>query len=83
MTMKPLNVSYPPFNHSKDTMASYDLWFCRYEGELWAVAAPPEEPPTGHPRRAGNVSSVVGQLKFTGHQIAQIGILPPDMMGLE
>lgn len=61
----------------------YDVWFCRYEDSLYAVTAEPNEPPMERPRRVPSVRWAIHRLRFNGHVIEQVGILPPEMIGLD
>ena len=70
-------------------MARYNVWFCRFEGILYSVVTDPpgpgefEEPPSMPPRVQQSVGRTLRKLKFGGHEIAQVGILPPELIGLE
>lgn len=60
----------------------YDVWFCRYEGKLlYAVVSHGNEP--DYPREAGSVKRVLDAIKSNAHEIASVGILPPEYLGLE
>jgi len=61
----------------------YDVWFCRHDGDLYAVTAEPNEPPAGRPRKVGSVGKVLRTLRSKGHKVVQVGILDPEMIGLD
>ena len=61
-----------------------DVWFANYDGYLWMTAAPHGEPPTVDPLRV--TDGIASALKFVrqkGNKIVEVGICPPDMLGLE
>lgn len=61
----------------------YDVWFCRHDGDLYSVVSKPNEPPAVAPRKVGSVHNVLSTLKKKGHEVAQVGILDPEMIGLD
>lgn len=66
----------------------YDVWFARYEDDLYCAIAAPGGPPMGRPQKVPNVSIVYKRLKEKGHRITQVritqvGIIDPEMIGLE
>lgn len=61
----------------------YDVWFCRHDGDLYAAVAEPHEPPETRPRKVGSVHKVLSNLRAKGHRITQVGILDPEMIGLD
>lgn len=63
-------------------MTESELWLTRYEGDLYAAAASPGEPPS-RPHRIVSVSSLYKRARADNVSITQVGIVPPDMLGLE
>lgn len=61
----------------------YDVWFCRHDGDLYTVIAKHDEPPISKPRKTLSVGKVLNRVRIQGHTVAQVGILPPDMIGLD
>lgn len=64
----------------------YDVWFCKYEDHLYVAPCLPGEPPMDPPKRmrAGDtVGKLLTRVKQQGNKIVQVGILPPEMMGLD
>jgi hypothetical protein len=63
-----------------------DVWFCRYYDRLWCVTAKHDEPPTRKPfkvRASARASDVLRRMTEQGYEVEQVGICPPDMLGLE
>lgn len=63
-------------------MAEFDVWFCRYEDKTFCATAAPGEPPTS-PVRIPNVGFALRKIRFAGNKIVTIGIVSPEMLGLE
>lgn len=61
----------------------YDVWFSRYDEELYFTVAHANEPPEINPRACASVAKVLARIREKGLVIAQVGILPPEMIGLE
>jgi hypothetical protein len=59
-----------------------DVWFTRYEGQLFVAVANHGQEPT-RPNRASSVGMVKKWLREKGYEVAQVGILPPEYLGLE
>lgn len=59
-----------------------DLWFARDDDVLYSVMAPAGEPPTTRPIRVTSVHEAVAAVRLSGIEIAEIGICPPDMIGI-
>jgi hypothetical protein len=61
-----------------------DVWFTRYHDALWCSVAKRNEPPTRTPFlvRLG-VEQTLRRIQDQGYKIDQVGICPPDMLGLE
>lgn len=59
-----------------------DIWFTRHDNRLYfAVAKTGEEPAAA--RRTKSVHSVYAVMKNGDYEIATVGIVPPDFLGLE
>lgn len=64
----------------------FDIWFCRYDDKIYVVPTLHDEPPTERPRalREGDTPrDLLRRVAKQGKNIVQVGILPPEMMGLE
>lgn len=61
----------------------YEIWFCRHRGVLYAALSKPEEPPHTRPYRTVSVAHALRKLRENGHTVSQVGILDPEMIGLE
>lgn len=59
-----------------------DVWFAKYEGYLFFVLAPHNEAPETYPERVVSVRDGL-RIARAGYTIEQVGILPPEMIGLE
>lgn len=60
-----------------------DVWFSRYEGDLFFNATRAGEAPEVPPRRVNSMASAMHIARKTGHRIVQVGILPAEMIGLD
>lgn len=63
-----------------------DLWFSRYNDRIYVVSARHDEAPTFRPRAlkpGDSVTNVIRRYKNKNLNVVQVGILPPDMIGLE
>lgn len=61
----------------------YDVWFARYEGDLYAVTCTPGEPPNHRPYKVRSAANTLRRIKSKGHKIVEVGITDPEMIGLE
>lgn len=64
----------------------FDIWFCRYNDKIYVVPTLHDEPPMDKPRalRAGDSPrELLRRVRKQGKKIVQVGILPPEMIGLE
>jgi hypothetical protein len=59
-----------------------DVWFCRYDGQLFVSLAGIGKPP-GPPNKASSVSKVYSWLRQQGFKVASVGIIPPEAVGLD
>lgn len=64
-------------------MTNIDVWFTRYEGKTLFVLSEHDQEPNTYPTEAKSVSSVLRKLRESENTIEQVGILPPEMIGLE
>lgn len=68
-------------------MRDIDVWLCNHEDRTWLVLADHDEAPTVRPGRIrGNdtVGKALTRIRSSDrYNVMQVGILPPDMMGLE
>jgi hypothetical protein len=61
-----------------------DVWFANHDGYLWVISAPHGEEPREFPLRvSGTVSDAVNYFRKNGNKVVEVGICPPDMLGLE
>ena len=60
-----------------------DVWFSRLDDQLYVAIVPAGDAPDKPPVRCSNVNKVYRWLKDKGHTVATVGIVPPDMLGLE
>ena len=60
-----------------------DLWFSRYEGKLFFVFCEADEAPQFMPNETPSVHKVIQHAKENGYTLSSVGILPPEMLGLE
>ena len=64
-------------------MAGREVWLSRHEDKLYFVYSKPGEAPTMKPRQIKSVEQAYRPLRAKGIEILQVGICPPDMIGLE
>lgn len=61
----------------------YDVWFTRYNDELFVSLAEPDDAPMSRPRRMPSAHIALSRIKGNGHTVRRVGIVPPDALGLE
>lgn len=61
----------------------FDVWFSRVEGDLYFAVALADNPPEDKPRRVRDVHTALSKMKRLDRKVATVGILPPEMIGLE
>lgn len=59
----------------------YDIWFARYKGDLWVALATAGEPPLRPRKVYTSAGEYVRNIKSL-YSVNQVGICPPDMLGL-
>ena len=67
-------------------MEHVDVWFCRYDDELYCGIADYDEPPKKvvKVRSSDTAAMVLRRAKNSGkYEIMQVGICSPEMLGLE
>lgn len=60
----------------------YDVWFSRTGDDLYFTLAEVDCEPTVPPRRVVDVGTALRKIRDKGLTISQVGILPPEMIGL-
>lgn len=63
-----------------------DVWFCRYNDRLYCATTKHDEAPERAPFRVkakDTASDVLRRMVEQGYRVDQVGICPPDMLGLE
>ena len=63
-------------------MSAVDVWFARYEGQLYVSITDAGQEPMLRPKRASSVRYVFKRLREKKAEINQVGILDPEMLGL-
>lgn len=63
-------------------MRDIDVWFAKSGDAIYFSFGDHDEPPTTSPRRVTEVREVLRRLK-KDYQVVQVGIVPPDMIGIE
>jgi len=61
----------------------YDVWFTRLEDQLYVSIAHEDEPPMGKTKPCSSVGRVYQWMRERNKEIATVGIVPPDALGLE
>ena len=59
-----------------------DVWFSRYDGILYGAISRLDEEPYAV-SMVEDVKTYLDYLRVTGRTPVQVGILPPDMLGLD
>lgn len=62
---------------------SWDIWFCKFEDQLWVVRCEAGEVPMNLPKPIHNMRRYFQKLRTGGYEINSVGIVPPDALGLE
>lgn len=62
-------------------MIEHEIWFSRLEDKLFFAVSRNGEPP-GRPKRVQNAAVVLQEAKKKRLNVTQVGIVPPDMLGL-
>lgn len=61
-----------------------DVWFTKYGGKVWCVTSKHDEPPTRTPFLVRDgAKQVLSRIRKEGKKVESVGILPPDILGLE
>lgn len=60
-----------------------DVWFSTLGDQLFVAVTKPGQEPVGKVRRASSVSFVYKRIRERGDSVAQVGIVSPEMLGLE
>jgi hypothetical protein len=61
----------------------YDVWFTKYNNALYVVSCIHDEPPNTPPVKIRNPRTALAAYRRGGMKIVQVGIVPPDALGLE
>lgn len=59
------------------------MWFCQYEDKLFFVLSEHDQEPDTYPVEAASVKRALELVRDNNFEIEQVGILPPEMLGLE
>lgn len=63
-----------------------DVWFSRFDDRLYCVTTKHNEGPARTPFRVrpkDGADDVLRRMVEAGHNIEQVGICPPEMLGIE